>query len=163
MTKVDKDLFVSVEYKGTLDNGDVFDTSEGRPPLEFQVGSGQLIQGFDNQVMGMSLNEKKTFTLDPKSAYGERDESLKQSFAKSDLPPEMVPEVGQMIGLQAPNGNPIPGTIIEITEDNFTVDVNHPLAGKTLTFDIEIVGISETPTQEKSSCASGCDCSSGCH
>ncbi|KPA19353.1 peptidylprolyl isomerase [Candidatus Magnetomorum sp. HK-1] len=162
MTKVENNLFVSVDYKGTLEDGEIFDTSEGRQPLEVKMGAGQLIKGFEDQLMGMNMNEKKTFTLEPKDAYGERDDSLTRSFAKSQLPEEMTPEVGQVIGLQAPEGQQIPATIIEVDDENFTVDINHPLAGKQLTFDIEVVGISDTATQAPpSACASGCDCSSG--
>ena len=162
MTKVEKNLFVSVDYKGTLDNGEVFDTSEGRQPLEFQVGASQLIKGFEDQVMGMSLNEKKTFTLTPENAYGVRDDSLKRSFARSNLPPEMKPEIGQIIGLQTQNGQHLPATIIEVNDENITVDINHPLAGQSLTFEIEIVGISDQATQQSACATSGCDCSSGC-
>jgi len=161
MTKVQNDLYVSVEYKGTLENGEVFDTSEGRQPLEIQMGAGQLISGFENQLMGMSLNEKKTFTLEPEEAYGEKKEGLTQSFEKSQLPPDVNLEMGQMIALQTQEGQHVPATVIGITDKEFVVDVNHPLAGKKLTFEIEIVGISEAPQQKQESCGCGCDCSSG--
>lgn len=161
MTKVEKDLFVSVEYKGSLENGDVFDTSEGRQPLEVQMGAGQLIKGFEDQLMGMSMNEKKTFTLEPNDAYGEKKEGLTQTFQKSDLPSDAKIEQGQLIALQTQEGQHVPATVIDITDKEFVVDINHPLAGKSLTFDIEIVGISEKPTQQNSSCGCDCDCSSG--
>jgi len=160
MTKVENNLYVKVDYKGTLEGGEIFDTSEGRQPLEVKMGAGQLIKGFEDQLMDMSLNEKKTFTLEPKDAYGERDDSLTRSFEKSQLPPEMTPEVGNVIGLQTPEGQQVPATIVEIGDTNFTVDINHPLAGKQLTFEIEVIGISDAPSQNNA-CASGCDCSSG--
>jgi len=163
MSNVENGLFVSFDYKGTLDNGNVFDTSADRQPLEFQMGEGQVIKGIEENLMGMALNEKKVFTIQPDKAYGERDESLTQTFSKSDLPPEMDPQPGQVIGLQAQNGQQIPGTITEVRDADFSVDLNHPLAGEALTFDIEIVGISNTPSQKQEACATqGCDCSSGC-
>jgi peptidylprolyl isomerase len=163
MSNIENGLFVSVDYKGTLDNGTVFDTSADRQPLEFQMGKGQVIKGVEENLMGMTLNEKKTFTIAPDKAYGERDESLTQSFAKSDLPPEVDPKPGQIIGLQAQNGQQIPGTITEVRDDDFSVDLNHPLAGESLTFEVEIVGISNTPPQKQADCETeGCNCASGC-
>ena len=86
MEKVEKDLFVSVEYTGTLANGDVFDSSEGRQPMEVQMGSGNVIPGFESALMGMALNESKTFTLAPEDAYGHRDDSRMHDFPKSEIP-----------------------------------------------------------------------------
>ncbi|MBC2716977.1 MAG: peptidylprolyl isomerase [Desulfobacteraceae bacterium] len=164
MVKVEKDMFVSVEYTGTLTNGEVFDTSNGRQPLEIQIGAGQLIKGFEQALEGMAVNEKKTFTLEPDEAYGQIDESLTRAFPRADVPPEMNPEVGQTVGLHDENGQQIPATIVDMNDEHVTVDLNHPMAGKALTFDIEVVGISETPTQTPDDCGSGCgcDCSSGC-
>jgi len=164
MEKVAKDMFVSVEYTGTLENGEVFDTSQGRQPLEIQMGAGQLIKGFEDALDGMALKEKKTFTLEPEDAYGQRDDSLTRDFPRADVPPEMDPQVGQTVGLHDGQGQQIPATIVDVTDENVTVDLNHPMAGKALTFDIEVVNISETPTQAPENCGSdcGCDCSSGC-
>ncbi len=161
MEKVKNDLFISVHYKGTLKNGDIFDTSEGRNPLEIKMGAGQLIKGFESALMGMSLNEKKTFTLDPEDAYGNRNEEHMQSFPKKDVPPEMNSQVGQTIALSTPDGQQIPARITEVDDEKVVVDLNHPLAGESLTFEIEIVGINETQTQEQDGCGCGCD-SSGC-
>ena len=159
MEKVENDLYVSVDYKGTLQNGDVFDSSHGRQPLEVQMGVGQLIAGFENELMGMALNEKKTFTLTPEDAYGQRDEGLLREFARADLPPEMEPEVGMMLALQSPEGQQMPAKITHLDDENLSVDLNHPLAGEALTFEIEIVGISESATQSHEGCGSGCACS----
>ena len=159
MKKVEKGLFVSVDYTGTLENGDIFDTSRGRQPLEVKMGTGQLVTGFENALMGMSLNEKKTFTLEPEAAYGPRDESLTQSFPRSDIPPEMNPKIGMTVGLHTPEGQQVPARIVHLDNEIVTLDMNHPLAGKSLTFEIEIVGISSTPTQLPSGCGCGCDCS----
>ena len=160
MEKVETGLFVSVHYKGTLQNGEVFDTSEGRHPLEVQMGAGQLISGFENALMGMSLNEKKAFTLDPDEAYGQKDESLTHSFPRADVPAEIKPEVGQTVALASPEGQQVPATITEVDNEKVVLDLNHPLAGQTLTFDIEVVGISETATQDPAGCGGGCACSS---
>ncbi len=161
MEKVETGKFVSVHYKGTLENGEVFDTSEGRHPLEVQIGAGQIIAGFEKALMDMSLNEKKVFTLDPNEAYGQKDESLSHSFDRADIPAEMNIEVGQTVALSSPQGQQIPAQVIEADDKKVVVDLNHPLAGETLTFDIEVVGISSTQTQDsQEGCGTGCQCSS---
>jgi peptidylprolyl isomerase len=133
--------------------------NHGRRPLEIKMGAGQLVAGFENELMGMSLNEKKTFTLEPEAAYGQRDESLTQSFPRSDIPPEMNPRVGMTVGLHTPEGQQVPAQIVHLDDEKVTLDMNHPLAGESLTFEIEVVGISDTPTQVPSGCGCGCDCS----
>lgn len=160
MNKVKNGHYVSVHYKGTLENGEVFDTSEGRHPMEVEMGAGQIITGFERVLMGMALNEKKVFTLEPEEAYGHRDESLTHSFDRSEIPAEMEIEVGQTVALSSPEGQQVPAQIVEADDQKVVVDLNHPLAGKTLTFDIEVVGISDTPTQQPAGCGSGCHCSS---
>ena len=162
MEKVEKGMFVSVDYKGSLENGEIFDSSHGRQPLEIQMGAGQLIKGFEKELLGMAVNEKKVFTVEPEDAYGRRDENLSQSFARSDVPPELNPRVGMTVGVRSPEGHQIPARITYVDNEKLTLDLNHPLAGETLTFEIEVKGISNTPTQSPSACGSGCDCSSGC-
>jgi len=157
--KVENGLFVSVDYRGTLPNGDVFDTSHGHKPLEVKVGAGQLIAGFEKELLAMSLSETKTFTLEPEEAYGQRNENLKRDIPKTDIPPELNPRVGMMVGLQTLEGQ-IPAQIVHLDDEKMTLDMNHPLAGESLTFEIEVVGISDTPTQAPSGCGCGCDCSS---
>jgi peptidylprolyl isomerase len=159
MQKVEKGLYVSVDYKGTLQNGEVFDSSYGNQPLEVQIGGGQLIEGFERELMGMSLNEKKMFTLTPEDAYGERDESLSREFARADLPPDMKPSVGMMVALQTPEGQQMPAQITHLDDKKISLDLNHPLAGEQLTFEIEVVGISSAPTRSHAGCGSDCDCS----
>lgn len=162
MEKVENGLFVSVDYKGSLQNGEVFDSSRGRQPLEIQMGAGQLIKGFERELTGMAINEKKTFTLQPEDAYGLKDENLTQSFARSEVPPEMDPQVGMTVGLYSPEGRQVPARITHVDDEKLILDLNHPLAGESLTFEIEVKGISSTPTQAPAACGSGCDCSSGC-
>jgi len=158
METVKSDQFVQVHYKGSLDNGEVFDSSQGRAPLEVQLGTGQLIKGFENELLGMGLTEKKTFTLSPKDAYGHRDESLQHSFDRKELPAEAQPKVGDTVGLQSKSGQQVPARVVLVDEEKVVVDLNHMLAGKSLTFDIEVVGISDAATQAGSEC--GC-CSEG--
>jgi peptidylprolyl isomerase len=168
MEKVANGLFVSVDYTGTLDNGDVFDSSEGRQPLEVRMGSGSVLPGFESALMGMSLNEAKTFTLSPEDAYGDRDDSRMHNFPKSDIPTGMAPEVGQILMLSTQQGQQIPARVDSIDGEKVTFDLNHPLAGKSLTFNIKVVGISDTATRQHAGCGSqcssgGCDCGgSGC-
>ena len=162
MEKVENGIFVSVDYKGTLENGQVFDTSHGRRPLEIKMGAGQLVKGFENELMGMSLNDKKVFTLAPEDAYGQRDENATHSFPRSEVPPGMNPQVGMTIGLSTPEGRQVPARVVHLDDEKLTMDLNHPLAGESLTFEIEVVGISSTQTQTPMSCGCGCDCSTGC-
>ncbi len=158
MDKVASGLFVSVDYTGTLDSGEVFDSSQGRHPMEIQMGSGNLIPGFETAIMDMKLNETKTFTLAPEDAYGHRDESRTVDFPKTDIPAGMEPEVGQTLMLSTPEGQQLPARVASINDDKVVFDLNHPLAGQSLTFAIEVVGISETATQTG---GCGSDCSSG--
>jgi peptidylprolyl isomerase len=164
--------FISVDYTGTLENGEVFDSSKGRQPLEFHMGAGQMIPGFEAAVKDMAQGEKKTFTLSPEEAYGERDETQTQDVDRKQVPPEFDPQVGMTVGLTGPAGQQVPAQITEVTDEKITLDLNHPLAGQSLTFEVEVVGISDTATQV-SACAggcdsggcdtsSGCDCDSGC-
>jgi peptidylprolyl isomerase len=161
MQKVENGMFVSVTYTGTLDNGDVFDSSEGRHPLEFQTGAGQLIKGFEDAVMGMSLNEKKEFTLKPEDAYGIRDDNRMHAFPRSELPADVNPKVGDAMTFSTPEGQKIPARLVKMDDETLTFDLNHPLAGESLTFNIEVVGLNSTPTQKPQECGSGCGCSSG--
>jgi peptidylprolyl isomerase len=154
MSKAKNGDYVQIHYTGTLDDGTVFDSSVDRPPLEFQVGGGQVIPGFNNAVLGMEVDTKKTFTLSPEEAYGELREDMKRDFPKSMLGDHQI-QVGQMLRFSSPQG-PVPGTVLAIGADNFTVDFNHPLAGKSLTFKITLVGVSDAPTQMQM----GCSCSS---
>lgn len=162
MKKAEDGLYVSVQYEGTLSNGEVFDSSRGSQPLELKMGAGRLIKGFEDALKGMSLNEKKTFTLEPKDAYGERDETLKTSFPRKEAPSGVDPQVGQTVTLTSPQGQHVPGRISEVDDEKITIDLNHPLAGESLTFEIEVVGINSEATQAGEGCGAGCDCSSGC-
>ncbi len=153
MSKVKNGDFVQLHYTGTLEDGTVFDSSEGRTPLEFQVGGGGIIAGFNDAVLGMDEGGEKTFTLAPDDAYGERRDDLKREFPKDMLGDQQI-EVGQVLRFSSPHG-PVSGTVLDIEPDKFTVDFNHPLAGKTLEFKVKVVGVSDRPTQTQG----GCSCS----
>ena len=132
---------VKIHYKGTLADGTEFDSSEGREPLEFELGSGQVIPGFDNAVDGMTVGDSKNVRIESADAYGERHEQLIQEVPRTALPPEMEPEVGMALQSQAPDGQVMNLVVTGVTEASITVDANHPLAGQALTFEIELVAI----------------------
>ncbi|MEO1253532.1 MAG: peptidylprolyl isomerase [Bacteroidota bacterium] len=133
---------VKVHYTGKLTSGEVFDSSEGREPLEFTVGGGQMIKGFDQAVDGMELNEKKTVTIPSLEAYGEHKEELIQQVPKNQLPGDMNPEVGQKLVATNDLGHQTYVSVTAVSDEVITVDANHELAGKDLVFEIELVGIS---------------------
>lgn len=132
---------VKVHYKGTLNDGEVFDSSEGKEPLEFTLGTGQVIPGFDNGIIGMQVEESKTINIPCAEAYGEVREELKQEVSKEQLPPEIKPEVGLQLMSSTPDGQQIPLVVAEVKEEVIIVDANHPLAGKDLTFEVTLVSI----------------------
>lgn len=133
---------VKVHYRGVLQDGTVFDTSEDRDPLEFTIGEGQVIPGFEEAVVGMEPGESKVVTLEPDDAYGPRRSDLLVEVERNRLPAEMEVEVGSQLQVRQEGGTPRIATIARVGEDSVTLDVNHPLAGKDLTFDIELVEIS---------------------
>jgi peptidylprolyl isomerase len=135
---------VKVHYHGTLRTGETFDSSEGREPLEFTVGSGQVIKGFDEGVKGMSVGEKKTVEISVGDAYGEKSQDLIIEFPKEQFPDDITPEVGQQLMMSNGSGQSFPVIIKEVKEDSVLLDANHPLAGQDLIFDIELVEIAPT-------------------
>jgi FKBP-type peptidyl-prolyl cis-trans isomerase 2 len=132
---------IKVHYTGTLDNGTVFDSSVGRRPLEFTIGLGQMIPGFDKGVVGLNLNESKTITIPADQAYGQYRADLVQVVARDQFPPDAELEVSQVLQVSQPNGQIILVTITNVTDTDVTLDANHRLAGKNLTFEIQLVEI----------------------
>jgi len=133
---------VRLEYKGTLDDGSIFDSSEAHgEPLEFEVGSGQVIPGFEDAVKGMEEGEEKTFKLEPCDAYGDHNPQIVKPVPRDQMPLDEEPEPGMMLITELPNGAKIPAVITEVTDETVTIDLNHPLAGKALTFEIKVVGV----------------------
>ncbi len=129
---------VAVHYTGKLPDGQVFDSSEGRDPLEFTVGAGQLIAGFDNAVRGKEIGDKTTVEIPPEEGYGHADPERVQTIPREMLDADNLEE-GQVLGLQTPDGQALQATVQSLDEATVTLDFNHFLAGKTLTFDIEVV------------------------
>lgn len=142
MQIVKDDHHVAVHYTGTLDSGEVFDSSREREPLAFTVGAGQMIPGFENAVRGMQIKETKKVTLPPEEAYGEVVPEMIQKVSLDQLPPEIKPHVGQQLSSQMPDGRQIVVHVTDVQDDHIVIDANHPLAGQSLTFDIEVVSIS---------------------
>jgi peptidylprolyl isomerase len=132
---------VKIHYTGKLNDGTVFDSSTGRDPLGFTIGSGQVIPGFEEAVIGMSLGDSKEVTIPAQKAYGTRNEELMMPFPRNQVPPDLNPEVGQKLQLSGPNGEPVMVSVAEITDEHIILDANPPLAGKDLTFAIELVEI----------------------
>ncbi|MFZ6024948.1 MAG: FKBP-type peptidyl-prolyl cis-trans isomerase [Bacteroidota bacterium] len=141
MQQVKKGDTVKVHYHGKLTNGNTFDSSEGREPLEFEVGGGMVIPGFDDGVTGMAIGEKKTIHIPADQAYGPKQEEMIMEFPRDRFPAEMVPEVGMQLNMSNGSGQNFPVTIAEVREAVVVLDANHPLAGEELIFDLELVDI----------------------
>ena len=132
---------VRVHYHGKLTDGTTFDSSEGREPLEFEVGSGMVIAGFDSGVTGMVVGEKKTVNIPVEEAYGEKQEEMFMEFPMDRFPEDMKPEVGMQLNMSSADGQNFPVIVREVLEDKVVLDANHPLAGEELVFDLELVEI----------------------
>ena len=132
---------ISLHYTGTLDDGTVFDSSDGREPLSFTVGSGEVIQGFDEGVRGMEVGETRDISISPDQAYGEYYDELVRVVPRQAFPEGMTPAVGMTLELELPSGQSLPVRIIDVEGDEITLDANHLLAGETLNFKIHIVNI----------------------
>lgn len=132
---------VKIHYHGKLIDGNTFDSSAGREPLEFEIGSGQVIAGFDDGVTGMTIGEKKTINIPAELAYGEKQEQMIMEFPITQFPEDMVPEVGMQIEMNNGAGQNFPVVIVEIKDEIVVLDANHPLAGKELIFDLELIEI----------------------
>jgi len=132
---------VKVHYHGRLTDGTTFDSSEGREPLEFKVGSGQVIKGFDDGVTGMEVGQKKTINIPADEAYGAKNEEMVVNFPRANFPEDLNPEVGMQLNMTNGSGQVIPVIIVEVGEEEVILDANHPLAGQELVFDLELVSI----------------------
>jgi len=148
MSKAEDGNTVKIHYTGTLEDGSQFDSSEGREPLEFTIGSGQVIPGFDKACCGMAVGEKVSVTLAPEDAYGEHNPEMVATVERSMMPDDLEPAVGMPINASGPNGEVLNFVITAFDDETVTVDGNAPLAGKALTFAIEMVEVSEGPAAE---------------
>ncbi len=141
MSKIKEGDTVKVHYTGKLEDGSVFDSSREKEPLEFTLGKGQLIPGFEKAVTDMEVGESTQVTIPAEEAYGDPREDLIISVPKSQLPDDVEPKVGLQLQVNQPNGEPVPVRVTEVGDENLELDANHPLAGRDLTFDIEVVDV----------------------
>jgi FKBP-type peptidyl-prolyl cis-trans isomerase 2 len=142
--EVKKGSKISVDYEGTFDDGEVFDSSshgDHSHPLEFEAGAGQVIAGFDNAVLGMKVGDEKTFRIESKDAYGDHRVELVRQIPRDSLPKDQEPKEGMMLIVGSPDGRQFPVKITKVENDKVSIDLNHPLAGKALNFKIKIVEI----------------------
>jgi FKBP-type peptidyl-prolyl cis-trans isomerase 2 len=131
---------IKIDYTGTLDDGTVFDSSEDHDePLEFTVGTGQVIKGFDDAVRDMEVGGEKEFRIEPAEAYGEYNEALSQQIPKEIIKADIDVELGMMLLVKSPDGQQMPAKVVGVTEDEVKLDMNHPLAGQALTFKIKVI------------------------
>ena len=132
---------VHLHYTGTLLDGTTFDSSDGRDPLSFVVGSGQIIPGLDVAIPGMKVGDKKTVKIGADDAYGQANDEMRQAVPREGIPADIPLEVGLQLQMQTPDGQAMPVTVVEMDDATVTLDANHPLAGKDLQFDIELMKI----------------------
>ncbi len=141
MEQAKKGDTVKVHYTGTLEDGTVFDSSKGQEPLEFKMGGGQIIPGFEQAVEGMTPGESKTVKIPAQDAYGAHNDEMIFEIGRQEFPTDVEPEVGQQFRVHQADGTPLVVTVTDLDEENITLDANHPLAGQDLTFDIQLVEI----------------------
>ena len=141
MSKAKNGDKIRIHYTGKLEDGNVFDNSKERQPLEFVVGDGEVMPGIEKGVIGMEPGDTKTVEIPPEEAFGPRRKELVIEVAKSELPDQMTPTMGQKVQMRHPNGGNIELVITDVNEETITLDANHPLAGHTLCFDLELVEI----------------------
>ena len=141
MTQVKSGDTVAIHYTGTLLDGSTFDSSDGREPLEFVVGSGQIIPGLDVALPGMEVGDKKVVKISSEDAYGPLNPEMRQAVPREGIPADIPLEVGTQLQMQTPDGQAMPVMVVEVDDATVTLDANHPLAGKDLQFDIELMKI----------------------
>ncbi|MDH4164654.1 MAG: peptidylprolyl isomerase [Nitrospirota bacterium] len=141
MSQVKQGDIVAVHYTGKLADGTIFDTSYSRAPLQFKMGEGKLIKGFESAVIGMQAGDKKTTIIPFADAYGPRQNEAVVEMERKNLPEGFIPQVGQRLELTQADDSTVLVSVVEVTDNTITIDANHPLAGKDLTFEIELVSI----------------------
>ncbi len=148
--EIEKDKVVSFNYKLTLENGEVVDSSKGREPLSFLVGAGQIIPGLEEELIGLQVGDTKEVKVEPEKAYGEKDDRLVQTINRSQVPDSVDLELDMVLRGQSESGEVVEGKVVGMEDDSVEIDFNHPLAGEPLKFDVEIVDIREASPEEKS-------------
>jgi peptidylprolyl isomerase len=159
---VEEGKFVQIQYTGTFDNGEIFDSNVDGEPLEFQVGSGSIIVGLDRAVIGMNIDDEKKISISPEDGYGEYNKDFVMNIPLAEMQSNFNPEPGMIISIQMENGSLIPARITEVNGETVILDLNHPLAGKTLHFAVKILAINnEAQLESGCSCCDDDSCSSG--
>jgi len=138
---IEKGQKVKIHYTGTLEDGKQFDSSTGRDPLEFEMGAGMVIPGFESGVADMAVGEKKKINIVAAEAYGEKRDEMVMEFERANLPEDLEPEIGMGLQMQGPQGQAIPVQITAVADETITIDANHPLAGQNLTFELELIEV----------------------
>jgi len=138
---IEKGQKVKIHYTGTLEDGKQFDSSTGRDPLEFEMGAGMVIPGFESGVADMAVGEKKKINIVAAEAYGEKRDEMIMEFERANLPEDLEPEIGMGLQMQGPQGQAIPVQITAVADETITIDANHPLAGQNLTFELELIEV----------------------
>ncbi|MCU4653331.1 peptidylprolyl isomerase [Roseibacterium sp. SDUM158016] len=141
MTQAKPGTTVSIHYTGTLDDGSTFDSSAGREPLTFKMGEGQIIPGLESALSGMSVGDQKTVTIPSEEAYGPHRPEAIQQVPREAVPDHIPLDLGTQLQVQTPDGRALPVVVTEVTDEQVTLDANHPLAGKDLTFAVELVAV----------------------
>ncbi|MGM5481723.1 MAG: FKBP-type peptidyl-prolyl cis-trans isomerase [Nanobdellota archaeon] len=144
---VENGNLVKIHYTGSFEDGSVFDSSEGKDPLEVLAGRGMLIKGFDQELVGMKVGDEKEIDITPENGYGDRRDDLIRDIPTSELGDEIKPEVGMTLGVKAPTGQVFPAVITDVKDDKIVLDANHPLAGKNLHFKVKVEE-TRVPTEE---------------
>lgn len=145
---INKDKVVTFHYTLRLDSGEIADTSEGRDPLNFLVGAGQIIPGLENQMIGMAIGDTKNIKVPPKDGYGVKDATLLQTVSRDHIPDSIKLAVGEKLEGQSEDGHVVQGQIVAVDDRSVQIDFNHPLADEVLTFDVEVVGIRDASPEE---------------
>ena len=145
---IEKDKVVAFHYTLKLDSGEIADSSDGREPLNFLVGSGQIIPGLEKEMIGMSIGDNKVVNVKPEDAYGVKDPNLKQTVSRTQLPDSIKPVIGERLQGQSEDGHVVHGQIVGVDDDYVEIDFNHPLADEALTFDIKIVDVRDASAEE---------------
>jgi peptidylprolyl isomerase len=165
-SKVAHGHLVSVEYVGTLNSGEEFDNSKNHGPIQFVVGNGQVIPGFDTAVIGMKVNDTKKFNIPKQDAYGDINPALVQIVPLSKIPEHIRSQLkaGGFLVMQAPTGQQVPVKVVKLDKENVHLDMNHPLAGQDLTFEIKLVDVNHAPVGDSCECGDDCgdDCGGSC-
>jgi len=159
MRRVESGDLVKICYTGRFENGEIFERATTCEAVEIRVGAGEIVPGLENALIGMAANEMKTVTLSPDEAYGERDERLEQTVLRSSFPPDLKPITGEFIAFRTPKGEQLPAMIKSVEGEKVTIDFNHPLAGKSLIYEVEVAEINDLPSSRPSECNTGRCCS----